>query len=253
MELYPAIDLRAGSAVRLTQGDFDREQQYGDPIVLAARFIAAATPWIHVVDLDAARTGVPHQREVLGWIVEMAAASGTTKVQTGGGVRTEGTIEELLALGVSRVVMGTAAIEEPSLAVTWARRWPGSVVVGLDYVVGESGVAEAQSHGWTAGSGRSISGLLDEWAGEPLGGVVATSIARDGMLEGPDLPGMQALLEMTAVPVVASGGVSRLEDLTALAALAADGRGLSGVIVGKAIAEGRFSAGEAMVACAASG
>jgi phosphoribosylformimino-5-aminoimidazole carboxamide ribonucleotide (ProFAR) isomerase len=104
-----------------------------------------------------------------------------------------------------------------------------------------------------SGSGRSISGLLEQWDGEPLAAVVATSIARDGMLEGPDLAGMQALLEMTEVPVVASGGVSQLDDLTALAALSGGGRGLAGVIVGKAIAEGRFSAGEAMAACAASG
>jgi phosphoribosylformimino-5-aminoimidazole carboxamide ribotide isomerase len=251
MDLLPAIDLRGGTAVRLTQGDFAREDRYGDPVALAASYIEAGTRWIHVVDLDGARTGVPHERAVLGTIVRLANEAGV-EVEFGGGIRSEDDAEEVLDSGVSRVVLGTAALEEPALAGRSARRWPGRVAVGLDYRVGEDGVAEAQAQGWLAGSGQSISDLLELWQHDPIGAVVATSVARDGMLSGPDLAGLQALLEATSLPVVASGGVSNVDDLVALARLEAGGRRLSGAIVGKAIVEGRFSVKEGIAACAAS-
>jgi phosphoribosylformimino-5-aminoimidazole carboxamide ribotide isomerase len=266
--LYPAIDLRDGGAVRLTQGDFDREQRYGDPMALAATYIEGGVSWIHVVDLNAARTGVPHERETLARIVELAngangahGASGANvpraqvkvkvKVQTGGGIRTEGDVAAVLDLGVARVVMGTAALEDPALATRCARRWPGQVAVGLDYVVRPDGVAEARAHGWEAGSGRTLPELLALWADEPIGAVVATAIARDGMLGGSDLVGLRGLVELAAprsLPVVASGGVGTLDDLRDLVGL----EGLDGVIVGKALVEGRFSVKEAVAACAAS-
>jgi phosphoribosylformimino-5-aminoimidazole carboxamide ribonucleotide (ProFAR) isomerase len=126
------------------------------------------------------------------------------------------------------------------------------VAVGLDYRVGEDGVAEAQAQGWLAGSGRSLKELLELWEGEPIGAVVATSVARDGMLSGPDLPGLETLLRATALPVVASGGVAGVDDLVALSRLEVAGRRLAGAIVGKAIVEGRLSIEEAMAACAAS-
>ena len=251
MELLPAIDLRAGTAVRLTQGDFGREDRYGDPVALAASYIEGGARWIHVVDLDGARTGVPHERAVLSGIVRLAREAGVD-VEFGGGIRSEDDAEEVLDSGVARVVLGTAALEEPALAGRSARRWPGRVAVGLDYRVGADGVAEAQAQGWLAGTGQSVTDLLELWQHDPVGAVVATSVARDGMLSGPDLAGLQALLEATALPVVASGGVSDLGDLVALAALEAGGRRLSGAIVGKAIVEGRFSVEEGIAACAAS-
>ena len=251
MELLPAIDLRAGTAVRLTQGDFAREDRYGDPTALAAGYIAAGARWIHIVDLDGARTGVPHQRDVLAQIVHLTREAGVD-VEFGGGIRSEDDAAEVLESGVTRVVLGTAALEEPALAGRCARRWPGRVAVGLDYRVGEDGVAEAQAQGWLAGSGRSVVDLLELWQHDPIGAVVATSVARDGMLSGPDLGGLQALLAATSLPVVASGGVSNLDDLVALAGLGAGGRRLSGAIVGKAVVEGRFSVEEGLVACAPS-
>ena len=251
MDLLPAIDLRGGTAVRLTQGDFAREDRYGDPVALAAGYIEAGARWIHVVDLDGARTGVPHERAVLGGIVRLANEAGV-EVEFGGGIRSEDDAEEVLDSGVSRVVLGTAALEEPALAGRSARRWPGRVAVGLDYRVGEDGVAEAQAQGWLAGSGQSLLDLLELWQHDPIGAVVATSVARDGMLSGPDLAGLQALLASTALPVVASGGVSNVDDLVALAGLEGGGRRLSGVIVGKAIVEGRLSVEEGIAACAAS-
>jgi phosphoribosylformimino-5-aminoimidazole carboxamide ribotide isomerase len=251
MDLLPAIDLRGGTAVRLTQGDFGREVRYGDPAALAARYIAAGARWIHVVDLDAARTGVPHERAALGEIVRLAADA-SVNVEAGGGIRTEDDAAALLGSGVARVVLGTAALDDPALAARWARRWPGRVAVGLDYRVGPDGVAEAQAQGWLAGSGRALTDLLALWEGEPIGAVVATAVARDGMLSGPDLAGLRALLGATSLPVVASGGVSGAEDLAALARLEASGRALAGAIVGKAIVEGRLSVEEGLAACAVS-
>lgn len=251
MELFPAIDLRGGVAVRLTQGDFGREQRYGDPTSVAASYIAGGAGWIHVVDLDGARTGVPHERAVLAEIVRMAQESGV-RVEFGGGVRTEDDAEELLASGVTRVVFGTAALEEPALAGRSARRWPGRVAVGLDYRVRSDGMAEAQAQGWLAGTGQSLEDLLELWAHEPVGAVVATAVARDGMLAGPDLEGLRSLLAATALPIVASGGVSTTADLVALARLSAGGRRLAGVVVGKALVEDRFTVEEGVAACAAS-
>jgi phosphoribosylformimino-5-aminoimidazole carboxamide ribotide isomerase len=252
MELLPAIDLRAGAAVRLTQGDFGRERRYGDPIELAAHYVEGGARWIHVVDLDAARTGVPHERDILDDIVRLARRA-AVDVEFGGGIRSEDDAEDLLALGVARVVLGTAALEEPALAARSARRWPGRVAVGLDYRVGPDGRAEAQAQGWLAGSGRSVADLLDLWAHEPIGAVVATAVARDGMLAGPDAEGLRALLRATPLPVVASGGVSQLSDLHALASLEVQGRALAGVVVGKALVEGCFSVEEGVAACAVSG
>jgi phosphoribosylformimino-5-aminoimidazole carboxamide ribotide isomerase len=224
---------------------------------LAARFIEGGASWIHVVDLNAARTGVPHERATLARIVELArAAPGAgVRVQAGGGIRTEDDVAAVLDLGVARVVLGTAALEDPALATRCARRWPGRMAVGLDYVVRPDGVAEARGHGWQEGSGRAVHELLDIWAGEPIGAVVATAIKRDGMLEGSDVEGMRTLLATTALPVIASGGVGSLQDLRALAGLSGgsgEDRTLAGVIVGKALLEGRFGLEEAMAACTAS-
>jgi phosphoribosylformimino-5-aminoimidazole carboxamide ribonucleotide (ProFAR) isomerase len=148
---------------------------------------------------------------------------------------------------VSRVVLGTTALKDPALTTRCVRRWPGQVAVGLDY----SG-AEIAVHGWEERSPLSIPAVLAQWHDEPLGAVVATSIARDGMLEGPDLAGLRTLLSLTPHPVIASGGVGTLDDLAALAALRVGQRTLDGVIVGKALVEGRFSVEEAVAACAAS-
>jgi phosphoribosylformimino-5-aminoimidazole carboxamide ribotide isomerase len=251
MELLPAIDLRAGSAVRLTQGDFGREQRYGDPGELAAHFIGGGARWLHVVDLEAARTGVPHERAALAEIVRLASAA-AVRVEASGGIRTEEAVGELVESGVARVVLGTAALEDPDVAARCARRWPGQVAVGLDYRVGEDGRAEAQGHGWLAGSGQMLPELLARWADEPVAAVVATAVARDGMLGGPDLAGLAALLGVTALPVVASGGVAETADLVALGRLGDGGRRVVGAIVGKALVEGRFSVEEGLAACATS-
>jgi phosphoribosylformimino-5-aminoimidazole carboxamide ribotide isomerase len=255
LDLYPAVDIREGRAVRLVQGDFDRQRGYGDPLELAERFAAAGAPWLHVVDLDAARSGRPVNREV----VLAIARAVPVPVQTGGGVRSLEDAGALLAGGVERVVLGTAAVEVPGLARDVASSFPGQVAIGLDYRPGERGRAEVAVRGWEEGSGRAVADVLDELAGAGVAGVVLTAIERDGMLSGPDLDGIADVLASTSLPVVASGGVSSVADIAALARLAVPGkdggpeRRVSGVIAGRALVEGRLTVEEGIAACARSG
>ena len=241
MELYPAIDLRGGACVRLVQGDYARERVYGgDPVEVALEFEADGAPWIHVVDLDAARTGRPANREVVAAIAEAVGVP----VQAGGGIRDEFSAEALLDAGVTRIVLGTAVVEDPGLLRRVAARHPGRVAVGLDARGGEVAV-----RGWTEGSGRTLDEVLAVVEDAPLGAVIVTDISRDGMLTGPDVDGMAAVLSATRHPIVASGGVGTLDHLRALAAVHAGGRALAGAIVGTAIHEGVFSVREAVLAC----
>ncbi len=260
MDLYPAIDIRDGCAVRLAQGDFERQRDYGDPLALAATFAAGGAPWLHVVDLDAARTGHPVNRAS----VLAIAAAVDVPVQSGGGVRTESDVEELLNGGVARVVLGTAALEDPGLAPRAAAAFPGRIAVGLDYRRTPDGRAEVVVRGWKEGSGRTVSDLLEEVAGAGLSAVVVTSVAHDGMLAGPDVEGLAAVLGSTGVPVIASGGVASAGDLEALARLSAapdpgagtrsgPRRRLLGAIVGRALVDGRLTVEEGVAACARSG
>jgi phosphoribosylformimino-5-aminoimidazole carboxamide ribotide isomerase len=236
-DLYPAIDLRGGRVVRLTRGDYDAETVYGDdPVAVAESFAAAGAPWVHVVDLYAARSGDPVNR---GVVAEIAGAlRGRASLQTGGGVRTPADAEALAAAGVSRVVMGSAAVREPALVERVAAIVP--VAVGLDHRDGELSI-----HGWTEGSGVRLDDALGRF---PFAAAfVITDISRDGMLTGPDVAGLTAAVAATDVPVVASGGVATLDDVRALAAIA----GLGGIITGKALYEGRFTVAEALRALAA--
>jgi len=254
MDLYPAIDIRGGGAVRLTQGDFDRQSEYGDPVELARQFANGGAPWLHVVDLDAARSGHPVNRA----LVLAIAAAVDVPVQTGGGVRTEDDVAELLDGGVARVILGTAALEDPGLVHRSTVAHPGRVALGLDYRRGPDGRAEVAIRGWEEGTGRTVGEVLDEVGGAGLAAVVATSIDRDGMLSGPDLDGLAAILASTEVPVIASGGVGSVGDIDALAAMeatAADGsrRRLLGAITGKALVDGKMTVEEGVAACARSG
>ena len=236
MDLYPAIDLRGGRCVRLLQGDYDREIAYdADPVEVASAYDAAGAPWIHVVDLDAARTGRPENREV---VAAIAAAVGA-RVQTGGGVRDEDAAEALFDAGVARVVVGTAAVEDPGFVERLAARRP--VAVGLD-VRGR----EVAVRGWREGSGLDLLDALPRLERAGAEAVVVTQIARDGLLGGPDLDGLAETLAATALDVVASGGVGTLDDIAALRDLRAGGRSLAGAIVGRALYEGAFTIEEAL-------
>ena len=236
VELYPAIDLRGGRAVRLAQGDYGRETVYGDdPVAVAESFVDQGATWIHVVDLDAARSGDPVNRPVVAAIAR--AVRGRARVQTGGGVRTPGDARILELLGVARVVMGSSAVREPWLVSEIARGVP--VAVGLDHRHGEVAV-----HGWTRRSGRQLVDLLGEYPSAAC--FVITDIARDGMLTGPDIEGLRAAAASASCGVIASGGVSTLADVAALATVP----GIVGVITGKALYEGRFTVAEAVAVLA---
>jgi phosphoribosylformimino-5-aminoimidazole carboxamide ribotide isomerase len=238
-ELYPAIDLRGGRVVRLTKGDYDAETAYGDdPVAVALAFAEAGAPWVHVVDLDAARTGDPLNRPIVASIA--TALGGAAKLQTGGGVRRLEDVQALREAGVARVVMGSAALQRPDLVAEAADVM--AVAVGLDHREGELAV-----HGWTEGSGLRLEQALGMFP--RASAFVITDISRDGMLVGPDVDGLAAAVAATDTPVIASGGVASLDDLRALAAVG----GLAGVITGKAIYEGRFTVGDALTALAAPG
>lgn len=233
-ELYPAIDLRGGKAVRLHQGSYDDETIYGDdPVAIAISFVEAGARWIHVVDLDAARSGDPVNRPLVAAIARSVA--GQALVQTGGGVRTLGDARALADAGVARVVMGSAAVQMPELVAAVADIVP--VAVGLDHRDGELSV-----HGWTAASGVRVGDALRHYPAAAA--FVITDIARDGTLQGPDLDGLTAAVTATAVPVIASGGVGTLADVIALGRIV----GLAGVITGKALYERRFTVADALAA-----
>ncbi len=235
MDLYPAIDLRAGRCVRLHQGDFDRETVYGDdPAAMARSFQAAGAPWIHVVDLDAARRVGSNAAAVRA----VAAAVGVP-VQAGGGVRDA----SLLDGGLARVVVGSAAVEDPDLLGRLVGAHPGRVAVGLAHRDGE-----VRTRGGERASGRALGDLVDELARPGLAAFVVTDISRDATLAGPDVDGLAAVaarLEGSGVALIASGGVGTLDDIRAVA-----DTGAAGVIVGKAIYERRFTVEEAVAACA---
>lgn len=242
MDLFPAIDLRGGRCVRLYQGDYGQETVYGDdPVAQAEAFAAAGAPWIHVVDLDAARTGEAANRAV----VAAVAAAVDVPVQAGGGVRDDAAADALLAAGVRRVVVGTAALADPAWVRRLAARHPGRVAVGLD-----ARGRDVAVHGWTEGSGRDLVDVARGFDDAGVAALVVTEIGRDGTLAGPDLGQLGDVLAATGLDVVASGGVGTLADLRALAALDVGGRRLAGAIVGRALYEGAFALPEAVAATA---
>lgn len=232
MDLYPAIDLRGRRAVRLHQGDFEQETIYDDdPIARARAFEAAGAPWVHVVDLDAARTTGTNRD-----IVVAIAKALEVPVQTGGGVRDA----SLLADGVDRVVCGSIAVSNPGFTRSLITTYPGRVSVGLDHRDGE-----IHTRGWQVRSGVQLQDAVQWAAFSHAASFVITNIARDATMEGPDFDGLAAAVAVTEVPIIASGGVGSVDDLRRLR-----DTGVAGVIVGKALYEGRFTVEEAVAACA---
>lgn len=233
MILYPAIDLRGGRCVRLRQGSFDDETVYdADPVSVARGFASAGAEWIHVVDLDAAR-GQGSNRDVVRAIAEAV----DIPVQTGGGVRDLSLLNE----GIARVVIGSMAVNDvPAVESLLRTGDPQRVALGLDHRDGRVAVA-----GWECDSDATVEQLAMHYGGFRPGAFVVTDISRDGMLVGPDVDGLRRLASTTSVPVIASGGVSSLEDMVALRET-----GVAGVIVGKALYEGRFTVEEALTTCA---
>ena len=229
-DIYPAIDLRDGRVVRLRQGDFAREQIYDDdPVAVVRRFEAAGALWIHVVDLDGARAGERRQAATIGSVVAVARGAGA-RVQVAGGLRTAEAIAEVLAAGVDRVVISTAALRDPDFARQAVLRHGASrIAVALDI---RDGVAVGD--GWLPGAAAvPLDRALATLADVGVTTFAVTAIARDGLLGGPDLDLLESCLRATNAGVIASGGIRSVDDLEAVRNL-----GCSGAIVGRAIYDG---------------
>jgi 1-(5-phosphoribosyl)-5-[(5-phosphoribosylamino)methylideneamino] imidazole-4-carboxamide isomerase/N-(5'phosphoribosyl)anthranilate isomerase len=239
LELLPAVDLLDGQAARLVQGVAGTETGYGDPVEAATGFAGEGARWLHVVDLDAAFGRGPRNREHLGRIVE---AVGPVKVEASGGVRTADDLHALLDLGAARVVIGTAALEDPAWVAEACARHGEAVAVGLD-----ARGRTLQARGWTA-AGGDLFEVMQRLEAAGCRRFIHTEVARDGMLTGPATDRLGQVLAATSRPVIASGGVASLDDLRALAAL--EPQGLEGAIVGKALYAGRFTVADALATLA---
>jgi phosphoribosylformimino-5-aminoimidazole carboxamide ribotide isomerase len=241
MRVVPSIDLRGGRVVRLAQGDFSRETAFStDPVAVALRFAEAGAARIHLVDLDGARSGHPeHSLQ----IEAVRAAVAPVGLQLGGGVRSVERAAAWLESGIERVVMGTVAVEHPEVLEQASTRFPGRVILGLDTREGRVAL-----HGWER-VGPAARDLLERFEALPLGGVLHTDVARDGLLEGPSVSETAALARLTQHPVTASGGVGTLDHLRTLARE----RVIAEVIVGRALYERAFTLEEALAAVEALG
>jgi phosphoribosylformimino-5-aminoimidazole carboxamide ribotide isomerase len=236
-EIIPAIDLLGGRCVRLAQGDYDRVSVYSDaPVAVAAGFVAAGAPRIHVVDLDGAKAGRPHNRDAVRAI---AAAAKDVPIELGGGMRSLDAVEEALALGVERAILGTAALRDPALVREAARRHPGRIAVGIDARAGRVAVA-----GWLEQSDAGAADVARCFEDAGVAALVYTEIARDGMGSGPDLVATAALARAVSIPVIASGGVGSLEHVRRAVATP----GIAGLIIGKALYEGAIALPDALAA-----
>ncbi|MBI1323284.1 1-(5-phosphoribosyl)-5-[(5-phosphoribosylamino)methylideneamino]imidazole-4-carboxamide isomerase [bacterium] len=240
MILLPAIDMKDGRCVRLQQGDFERQTVYSDdPLDMARAWAGQGAEWLHLVDLDGAKEG---GLSINSPIVERIVAELGLPVQLGGGVRDEETIRHWLNLGVQRLVVGTKAVREPEWFDAMAQKFPGQLVLGLDAKGGR-----VATDGWLNVSELDAVSLASSFETLPLAGIVYTDIARDGMLVGPNFVMTERIAREVKLPVVASGGVSCLEDLRKLSNMP-----VWGAIVGKALYEKRFSLDEAL-ACVQAG
>lgn len=238
-EILPAIDLREGRVVRLRQGDFARETAYdSDPAAVARAFADAGARWLHVVDLDAARSGVSAGNPTVEAIV--AAVGEQVAVEVAGGLRTEEAVAAALRGGAARAVVGTAALDEPRFASRLVdRHGPNRVAVALDVRDGM-----AVGHGWSDDApGEPVEDSLTRLADAGIEVFEVTSIARDGLLGGPDLELLSRVMAVGRGAIIASGGISSIDDLLAVRSL-----GCSGAIVGRALYEGTMDLGDAIAA-----
>jgi phosphoribosylformimino-5-aminoimidazole carboxamide ribotide isomerase len=227
-ELIPAIDLKGGHCVRLKQGRMEDATDYGDdPVAMARRWQSQGAQRLHVVDLDGAFAGHPENRAV----VQGICAALDIPVQLGGGLRDLAAIEQTLALGVQRVILGSVAVSNPELVTEACRRFPGRICVGIDAKGGMVAV-----HGWDDVTDVAAVDLARRFADAGVTAIIYTDIARDGMLAGPNIDETLKLAKSVAIPVIASGGVARLDDVLRLAAHLHEG--ICGAITGRAIYEG---------------
>jgi phosphoribosylformimino-5-aminoimidazole carboxamide ribotide isomerase len=242
MEILPAIDLRGGQCVRLRQGDYNQETVFGDPLEIARRFAAEGATRLHVVDLDGARAGRPVNQEVVRNIV---AAAGLP-CQLGGGIRDEAAIRLLLeTVGVDRVIVGTQALKQPDWFRAMVGKFPGRIALGID--ARDSMVA---TEGWLDVSKTPALELARQYVGLEIAAVIYTNIANDGMMKGIDAATIDDLVALARLgfPVIASGGVTTVDDVRKLAAAARTEPRLTGAIIGRALYEGTITVSSAVAA-----
>ncbi len=248
MLLIPAIDLKDGKCVRLRQGEMSQVTRYSDdPVGMAEQWQNLGARYLHIVDLDGAVEGTPKHLPQ----IEAIAKKLTIPIQVGGGIRNAATVQAYRAIGVDRVVVGTAALQDSNFLASVAQLFPQKILVGIDVKQGLIAV-----HGWTTVSTLTPRQVFEAIKELPLGGIVYTDISRDGMLNGPNISALREAAETSPVPVIASGGVTALDDIRAIQEI---GNNISGVIVGKALYEGTLdlkaalalvhSAGEAGAVC----
>jgi phosphoribosylformimino-5-aminoimidazole carboxamide ribotide isomerase len=233
MMIFPAIDLRGGQCVRLRQGDYTQETVFGaDPAAMAQRWVSQGARWLHLVDLDGARAGRPCNGDSIRRIVTTAGVP----CQLGGGLRTEADIDAALGWDVARVILGTRALGDPTWLERMTERYPNRIILGLDARDGH-----VATDGWLHHSERRTLDVVRQCQGWPLAALVYTDISRDGMLAGPNFDALAELAAQTSLPVIASGGVSTIEDVQRLAHLK-----LAGCIIGRALYEGKLQLAEAI-------
>ena len=241
MEIIPAIDLLDGACVRLHQGDYDQVTRFSeDPVAQALSWQSQGATRLHLVDLDGAKRGEP----INDAAVRAITAALDIPVQLGGGVRSLERAEELIACGLDRVILGTVAIEQPELVQELAQRHPGRIVVGIDANDGR-----VATRGWIEQSNVLATDLAQQFSAAGIAAIITTDIATDGTLAGPNLEALRTMAQCSAVPVIASGGIGCMADLLALLPL--EPLGVSGVIVGRALYDGRVALGEAIAAIGA--
>jgi len=233
MYIIPAIDLRGGKCVRLIQGQYDRQINYeDDPVKQAQEFSLAGAKWLHIVDLDGAKVGMPVNTDTISAI----AALEQFKIEVGGGIREETSIKQLLDIGAERVIIGTKAVSDFEWFSEMAKKFSGKIVLGLD-----ARGSKVATHGWTQDSPQNMLEFAIEAAKLPLAAIIYTDISKDGMMSGPNFERTKALVKAVEMGVVASGGVSEMADIKKLAELGAEA-----AIIGRSLYEGRLDLSEAI-------
>jgi phosphoribosylformimino-5-aminoimidazole carboxamide ribotide isomerase len=235
MQVWPAIDLRGGKCVRLRQGDYQQETIFAqEPAVVARQFAEQGARHLHIVDLEGAREGLPVN---LPSVQEILAAVGDDMAcELGGGIRDEQSVQEIFDFGLSRLVIGTSALTDPEWFRAACRQYPGRLVLGIDARDGR-----AATDGWLNTSDVTAIELAQQFAKEPLAAIIYTDIATDGMMRGPNIAAMAEMQAAVNVPIVASGGVTTLDDVARLATA-----GLAGCVIGRALYEGTLSLEDAI-------
>jgi len=235
MYILPAIDLRDGKCVRLIQGEYHRQITYqDDPAKQARSFVDAGAIWIHLVDLDGAKIGRPVNIESVKAITAVKGA----KYEFGGGIRDEEDIKMVLDIGIERVIIGTSAVNEFDWFAEMAEKFPGKIALALD-----ARGSKIASHGWTKSSARLVHDFAQEASKLPISAIIYTDISKDGMLSGPNFERTKQLADDVNVPIIASGGISTVEDIKRLAQM-----NIEGAIVGRALYEGSLKLEEAIEA-----